>query len=672
MYVKCIRKISLLIILASLSVISCNRNRQLAYILGQAGTNRVELENALFYYKEDPLKEQAAEFLISNLMGNFAYDTTNLYKYRSVLLRYDSLSKVKDKSTINAKYILNEDWKKLIRYNNFRQDIYSKVVPDIYSVSANYLINNIEQAFQSWEQNLCKDSIPFDDFLRYILPYRKNNKYVVESWRNYFIDNYGEYMTKYASPHQLVDSLLEQFNDYQVSGATISTYPYVCLRDYNLSKLSSCSERCWFNSMLFSALGIPCTIEFVPAWGNRNSSHEWNAIIVDGKTYPFEATGGRGKWKSGKVYNNVWVDEYWMKSRLPKVFRYSYETVWQGPAVNGKSDRSNTPSLFLSPKYEDVSDEYFVTSDIRIPISKGINSEGMEYAYLCVFNEDVWKPVFWGTVGVSDVSFEKMGRDIVYLPAFYKNGNLIPFNNAFILNEDGGIHFLKADKQKLEIVDLERKYYARPDIDFWCKWNEGASFEVSINRTFKEAQTIFAVSECKSRPNIWKLDEPVKCRYIRYKFPEKKDVLAELSFYQNANIDNQFQSLKGTLFSSDKERIKTLQRAFDDDVLTFADMNPYVSEEDSLCWVGVDFGKEVEIAALGVCPRNDKNNVIKGMEYELFYWANSWVSLGKKVALDYSLKYDNVPSNALLLLKCTTEGRENRIFTWEDNTQRWW
>lgn len=60
------------------------------------------------------------------------------------------------------------------------------------------------------------------------------------------------------------------------------------------------------------------------------------------------------------------------------------------------------------------------------------------------------------------------------------------------------------------------------------------------------------------------------------------------------------------------------------------------------------------------------------MEYELFYWNNSWVSLGKKIATDYSLNYDNVPFNALLLLKCTTEGKENRIFTWEDNGQRWW
>lgn len=88
--------------------------------------------------------------------------------------------------------------------------------------------------------------------------------------------------------------------------------------------------------------------------------------------------------------------------------------------------------------------------------------------------------------------------------------------------------------------------------------------------------------------------------------------------------------VNGSTFSSDESRMKTLSKLFDNDILTFADLNPYLSEKDSIGWVGVDFGKEVEVSALGVCPRNDKNNVIQGMAYELFYWGGSWISLGKK------------------------------------------
>lgn len=111
---------------------------------------------------------------------------------------------------------------------------------------------------------------------------------------------------------------MELVKDYQVDWRKISDYPFICLNDYNLAKMSRCTHKCWFNSMLLCALGIPCTIDFVPAWGNRNHSHEWNAIIINGKTYPFEATGGEGMWHNQLVYNNVWIDKYWMKSRLPR------------------------------------------------------------------------------------------------------------------------------------------------------------------------------------------------------------------------------------------------------------------------------------------------------------------------------------------------------------------
>lgn len=653
----------------ALFTLSCNYNTRLEQTLNLAGDKRAELEKVLSHYEDGSLKKQAAEFLISNLTGNVAYDTTLLYKYHPLLLHYDSLKKVEKELHINAKDSLNRKWKKFLQHNNLQSDILSKLIPDLTTVSADYLIDNIDLAFQSWEQCMYKDSIPFEIFLKYVLPYRRNNGYVVEKWRNYFLSQYGDYMTQYSSPHQLVDSLLEKFNDYQADWTPISTYPYVCLQDYTLSKMSRCPARCWFNSMLLSALGVPCTIDYVPAWGNRNSNHEWNAIIVNGKTYPFEATGGGGKWKAGKVYNNVWIDEYWMKSRLPKVFRYSYETVLQGPSANRDCNTSNTPPYFLHTKYEDVSDEYFATSDICIPIKKGIRHRE-EFGYLCVFNENVWKPVFWGKAGFFGASFQKMGRDIVYLPALYRNGSLLPFNDPFILQADGTIRFLQADTQKLESVTLERKYYARPDIDFWCKWNEGAQFEVSNRRDFRTAKPVFTVPECKSRPNLWQLDSLVKCRYIRYLFPEDKDVLAELSFY--GKEEGELHALTGTPYSSNKNSMHTLKRIFDNDILTFADLNPYLSKEDSMGWVGVDFGKEVEIAAIEVCPRNDKNNVIKGMEYELFYWKGGWASLGKKVASDYMLLYDNVPANALLLLKCTTEGRENRIFTYKKGKQVWW
>lgn len=664
---SCILSICLLLF------VSCESDIQLKRTLELSGDNRLELNKVLTHYKNDSLKLKAAKFLIRNMQGNLAYDSTNLYKYRPILLKLDSLRQqggIKNKIVLDS---INKEWHQFIRDKSIKQDIYSQLQLDIYHITADYLIDNIDKSFEAWQKTLFRDSVNFDAYLQYILPYRRYDGYVIEPWRDYFTSRYGQFVNKCSSPSQAVDSLLNLVSEYQVEWDNISNYPYICLNDYNLSKMSRCTDKCWFNSMLLSALGIPCAIDFVPAWGNRNSSHVWNSIIINGKTYSFEGTGGKGMWKNQLVYNNVWVDEYWMKSRLPKVFRYSYESIQEGPTTDRNSNKENTPSRFLSSKYKDVSDEYFATSNIHIQIKNKMLLNKSKYAYLCVFNEDKWQPIYWGVVKSSEVYFEKMGRDIVYLPAFYENGQIIPFNDAFILKEDGRIHFLTAD-EKVEIpVTLDRKYYTRPDLRFWKEWNIGSYFEIANNPQFTDAKKVYTVSMCESRPTIWMLDKPIHTRYIRYLFPEKKDILAELAFYQK-NKDQELALIEGEVLTTDEKALEEVNKLFDKNILTYADLVQI--EEDATkketLWVGMDFGEKIQIDAIEFCPRNDKNNIIKGLEYELFYWNNRWISLGRKIATDYKIEYDNSPGNSLLLLKCTTEGVENRIFTWEENALRWW
>lgn len=70
--------------------------------------------------------------------------------------------------------------------------------------------------------------------------------------------------------------------------------------------------------------------------------------------------------------------------------------------------------------------------------------------------------------------------------------------------------------------------------------------------------------------------------------------------------------------------------------------------------------------------KNDGNFVVPDDEYELFYFENNWISCGKKTANDFIVSFENVPSNALLLLKDLSQGSEERIFTYEENQQIWW
>ena len=88
---------------------------------------------------------------------------------------------------------------------------------------------------------------------------------------------------------------------------------------------------------------------------------------------------------------------------------------------------------------------------------------------------------------------------------------------------------------------------------------------------------------------------------------------------------------------------------------------------------GLDFGRPVEINQISFLPRNDDNFIVEGEDYELYYWNNKWISLGKLRGTENQyLEYSNVPYKALLLLRNNTKGKEERPFTYERGQQIWW
>jgi hypothetical protein len=90
-------------------------------------------------------------------------------------------------------------------------------------------------------------------------------------------------------------------------------------------------------------------------------------------------------------------------------------------------------------------------------------------------------------------------------------------------------------------------------------------------------------------------------------------------------------------------------------------------------WVGLKFPEKKRIKEIKYIPRNDDNHINIGESYELFYYDRGWISLGGKTGdQTHVLVYNNVPENALLLLRNHTKGREERIFTYENGKQVWW
>ena len=112
----------------------------------------------------------------------------------------------------------------------------------------------------------------------------------------------------------------------------------------------------------------------------------------------------------------------------------------------------------------------------------------------------------------------------------------------------------------------------------------------------------------------------------------------------------------------------TKDKVFDGDILTAFDAPWGLG-----AWVGMDFGKPIEIERIRFTGRGDGNSIDMGDTYELFFWHNNtWTSLGTQTATGIDLTFRNVPEGGLYLLRDLTKGKDERIFTYENNTQVWW
>ena len=167
MYSHCIKrslgKVQMTMILV-VSLMSCI-NDVLDQSLEQAGNNRQELQKVLTYFEddEDPLKYEAACFLIENMPYHGTFYGKDLEKY---INSYDAMG-------AEPREKRGEKWNELSK----QIDIHGlKYANDITKMKADYLIRAINQAVDTWNASeWCKEydkSVFFD----YVLPYRVANE----------------------------------------------------------------------------------------------------------------------------------------------------------------------------------------------------------------------------------------------------------------------------------------------------------------------------------------------------------------------------------------------------------------------------------------------------------------------------------------------------------------
>ncbi|MDO5760460.1 MAG: RICIN domain-containing protein [Bacteroidota bacterium] len=451
------------------------------------------------------------------------------------------------------------------------------------------------------------------------------------------------------------DRLSEAMRVYGVC-SQFSFFPYEGIILPKLSSLmtgktGNCREEASYIVTLCRYLGIPSAVDFTPNWGNRSQSHSWSVIInPDGKATPFYMGCVPGDTTN---YSHIY--------RKPKIYRHRFQLNRQ--ISEDMIEEKEVPPLFVAPDFIDVTDEYIHTTDVERSVPDELRDGRI--AYICVYDNQSWKPVHYGRISGGKVLFTSMGRNILYITGTYKDGKICPFGMPFIIEENGKMCDVSINMRHRENLTLLRKYPFFGREDFFNFHMSGGRFQGANRVDFSDAVDLFK-HEGITDGNWCEADinENRRFNYLRYIGPNgSRCNINELEFYSKKGT-----KISGTIIGTEGEAGHTKETVFDGDILTgFSGNSPDGH------WVGLKLSTPEVVGKLRYIPRNDGNSIEIGNTYELLYWSQGkWVSFGKLVAKSNSVTFTNVPSGGLYLLKNLTKGHEERIFTYEKGNQIWW
>ena len=392
----------------------------------EGSQNRAELDKVLDNYCEpkDSLKYEAACFLIENM----AIHTSNSYYW------IDDSDRVVDFNELDY-----EDFNASLKAFEKIKEQKGKLRPiptvqyDISTMTADYLIKNIDMAFENWS----KDVYDFNTFCEYILPYRISVE-PAQDWRKEYYDKFSKIIIgQDKTPLNIkLKYLIDNINLWFVCtyGIEERTEPLPRLGALQLlhRKKGYCEDVAALSALALRSIGIPATVDMVPYWATSTGSHVLNCSF-DSNNEPvhFDAL--------------LLSDSLHEFIREPaKVLRTTYSV--QTNTLASKVNIEQIPEGILrAQNYIDVTHEYWATKDVECTIKP---SENGKIVYACVFNGGEWKPVWWGESKNDKVKFSNLCQGAVFLPKYYENGKMVT----------AGYPVASGHKQTWELKPLEETH----------------------------------------------------------------------------------------------------------------------------------------------------------------------------------------------------------------------
>lgn len=632
------KKISIIyffLLLCTLTSCLSSGSDKLARSLNLAGSNREELFNVLLHYKNngDTLKYKAAFYLIENMSYHFSQINENRLMVELA------------KQTFLEKGYITPDSLKALSVNC--RNFYTQ--EDVKIIKADFLIRNIDMAFDAWQKRPWGKYYTFDEFCEYLLPYRAFNE-PLEEWRGVFAKRFAYILDSLYTGTDVIKAANTVCKVLKDEGYihTMSFSPFGMASPLFVAdhRVGDCTDECNFTILVMRSLGIPIQSDFYAYSPETFSSHGW-CVVLD-----------TTKLNVPLFYSDFFAKRGSMETdprRKCKVYRRTYAIQEDVLAI---LPDTSIPTDLKDPFRIDVSDEYF-HSVLTLPIT----DEDKTY-YLGAFKREKITPIVKGEVKNCTVSFGNVEEGNIFLLLSGSANDLKLESDPFIFRNNG-VHYLIPDTNKMNVETLYRKYPMPV-------WNRERMYRVirgkflAGNREDKIEHKLYEICDtpyvCYNR---YPLEESgAKQRYIKY--IARDDVpleIAELHFF-NGELEIKPQRIVAGEPYDRQNPAMQLENCFDHDPLTY-----FLSKNtgDSIIF---DFGKEVFLTHALCVPRNDDNFIRIGDEYELFYFNSKlgWIPLMKQVATQTTMPCC-VPNNALLLLRDRTRGKEEQIFYFSNHKQ---
>lgn len=615
---------------------------------GMALYNRV---CAHYSIPKDSLKLKSARFLFNNIKyhGTIKSELQDVFYQRLAQIEKGS----KYPECKNLIFALADSVKHLP--HNYKN------VCDIDEVAEQYIINNIDEAYDKWENGNFAQHLSFDEFCEYLLPYRIANENIGKEWRREMFERYKrglESISKIDDKKYSAYWGATQVNDLiRKERMNIQAIPHFGGVDFPVDvlknlRMGECRDYAFKTAYAMRACGIPVCVDFTPQWPSRPHGHHWNVVLDNnGKNIPFMGAESNPGYPCKDDYPKA------------KVFRYTFGYQTESLFNLNLKYNEDIPPVFNTPFIKDVTEEYSKCVNICVEVKN--NTANKHFAYLAVFNNQKWIPIAFAPIVNGKAIFKRMGRNAVYLPSTWE-GACKPISVPILVKSNGDIVSLKPSAKGTASLEIKRKYPIYSVVHNYSKRMVLAKFEMADNPNFDKTVEVGCI---KRNPEMGydsiliDLKEQ-KYRYLRYVSPKKSYCnVAEIMFFNNGK------RIYPVNYAGNKKPASgsNAAMAFDDNLLSF-----YQTQDANNAMLAVDFGKPIRIDKIKYMPRNDDNFITKGHQYTLCYYGGKGeVVHCMQTAENETLHFNDLPNNALFILHDQTKGKEERPFTINNGNIIW-